>query len=192
MGVADEGKNGDGRPDHVRQAGHLPKAGDAHLHHGGLVPLPEAEQRQRHAQLVVEVLLGPQGAEALAQHRGDHLLGGGLAHGARDPHKGDVELAAVEGRDLPQGGLGVRHPDLRDLRRPELIAQHAGGSGPGGVRDEIVSVHPLPRDGGKQAPRRQAPAVGGDVGQFLPGELPPDLAVSDIPDHCRTQMPHIV
>lgn len=50
--------------------------------------------------------------KVLAQHRRQHLLGGGFARRAGDLHHGDVKLAPIPGRKFPQRRLGVIHGDV--------------------------------------------------------------------------------
>ena len=58
MRVTDHGDDRDVRAHHVRQPRHFAEIADAHFHHGCLRALRHAQQRARHAQLVVEVLFG--------------------------------------------------------------------------------------------------------------------------------------
>ena len=178
VGVADVGDDGDVRPHHLPQVADLPEVVHAGLDHRRLVLRPQAQQGQRGADIVVEVLRRLQHPELRPQHGGDHVLCGGLAHAAGDLDKGDGEPVPVGGRQGPQGQAGVRHPDV-ELAGPQRL-RHPGAQAPGGTGvqrgvDEVVAVESLPHPGQKQAARSDLPAVGahrGDGGRLLPGIQP--------------------
>ena len=68
-----------------------PGAVGAHLDHREPMRLGEAQQRQRHADVIVEVAARGQALARLPQDRCGHLLGGGLAVAAGDPDQGSRE-----------------------------------------------------------------------------------------------------
>ena len=160
MRPPDHGEHRDRRPCDLRQSRHLAEAGDAHLHDRGLVLRLDAGYGHRHADLIVQVPLGLQHPKALREHRGDHLLGGGLADAARDAHNGDVQRPAVGGRDLLERTLDVADHEGRPfdaLRHPfaeradRALLQRGG--------DKAVAVGPLAAVGDKEIPRLDGAAV---------------------------------
>ena len=72
-----------------------------------LVLVDGFEKRQRQADLVVFIVLGFVRAELLADYRGDHAAGRGLAHAPRDPDDGREQGLAVAFRDALVGIQGV-------------------------------------------------------------------------------------
>ncbi len=84
----------------------------AHLQHGDLVALVQPEQGGAGADVRVEVALGLEDLVVLPQDGGHHVLGGGLTHAACHRHHRDVKLLLVPHGQVPQGTLGVVHPDI--------------------------------------------------------------------------------
>src|SRR3569623_3717472 len=81
----------------VRDVGDLAQVIRAYLDHHVTVTLIESEQRERHAEIVVEIAFRHQDLATLAQDRGDHLFHRGLAVAARDADHGQVEPRAPRG-----------------------------------------------------------------------------------------------
>ena len=178
MGVADVGDDGDVRPHHLPQVADLSEVVHARLNHRRLVLRGKAQQRQGRADVVVKVprrLVDPQTGP---QHRGDHLLGGGLPHAAGDLDEGNGEPVPVSGGQGPQGQTGVRHLDVEFIGTHRL--RQAGAQAPRraalqSLVNVVVSVKPRPRPGDKQAAGLNLPAVRGhrgDNGRVRPGILP--------------------
>ena len=68
----------------------------SHLNHGKVVLAgAQAQQRERHPDVVVQVADGGQHPELLGQHGREQLLGGGFAVRARDGQHRNSELLAV-------------------------------------------------------------------------------------------------
>ena len=174
MGTAYERIDGYVRPGHCAKAAHLPEVADAELHHGGLGLRADAEERQRHAQLVVEVLLRAQGIVPPCEDAGDHLLGRRLARAAHYADNRRLYLRAAGGSE-PRHGLGhVRDDDngAGDALRHSL-RQAAGRARIEGGGDELVSVPPRARQGAEHEPRRDLAVIPHRAGD---GALPPAAA----------------
>ena len=122
----------------------------------------QIQQRQRRADVVVEISLGLEHPEFGAQNGGHHLLGGGLAHGAGDlDHRDVVPVPAASGQG-PQGQTGIRHLDI-EFPGQEVF-RHLGTQAPGGTRfqgrvNKPVPVVPLSFPGNKQGPGLHLPTV---------------------------------
>ena len=143
MAEADIGEDADGGPGHAGEPGHLPKIADAHFQDCGLVLLPDTENRKGKADLVIEIPLRFQDAEALAEDGGDHFLGAGLADAAGDADHRDRQGAPVILRQPLDGLQAGVHQDAgprRVLRQP--LAEDCGGSFGENRRDKAVPVHP--------------------------------------------------
>ena len=107
VGVADVSDHGDGG---LHQAAHIADLAEvvhARFDHRRLMAGLQPQQGLGRADVVVEIGLGFQGAEMPGQHRGDHLLGGGLSGGAGDLHHGDVVQTAVPGGQRTQSQRGI-------------------------------------------------------------------------------------
>jgi len=115
---------------------------------------------------VIEVCQGLEGMKVLAQHRRQHLLGGGFARGAGDLHHGDVKLAPIPGRKSPQRRLSVIHGDVEFSGQ-----QYLGHLGAQAARRALlkghvyvgVAVEPLAHQGHEQVPGQDIPAIGADA-----------------------------
>ena len=166
VGVAHVGDNGDIRPYHLAQIPYLPKVVHARLDHRRLVLRHEPQQRQRRADVVVEVPLRPQRLVFLRQHCGDHLLGGSLAHGAGHLYHRQPELPPVPGGQCLQrqprvGHLNVKLPRQQCLRR--FCRQASRRPGLQRLFDIGVAVEAFPHQRDEQRFLRHAAAVGGHV-----------------------------
>ena len=127
-----------GFPD-LRQVGHLPEMVHAHLQHGDLGILRHRQNAHGHTDVVVVVGGGLGGPEAGFQHRGDHLLGGGFAHGAGDAHHLHTDPAALAVCDLAQGDAHI--VDHNGGVIPiAMLAQHRRRALFQGLGHEVVSV----------------------------------------------------
>ena len=156
----DHGEHRDGGARDRRKLRHLPKAGDAHFHHRGLVLRLDARDRHGYADLVVVVPLRLQNAIALGQDRGDHLLGRRLAHAAGNADHGDMKRFTVGGADLLQGALHVLYEDHGTGDVPGQIFRE-GADRPlfKGALDIAVPVRLLPAVGDEQVARPDRTAV---------------------------------
>ena len=125
------------------------------------------QQRQGRADVVIEVGLGLEGAEAPPQHTGDHLLGGGLSRRAGDLHHRQGKPAAIPKGQRLQRQTGVRHLNVK-LPRQQCVRcpgrQAARRAGFQRLADVSVAVEPLPYQRHEQCSLRNAAAVGGHPG----------------------------
>ena len=169
MRMSDDGVKRHGGAHHFRQAFHIPRVGDAHLHHGAFMGLVQAEQRDGHAQVVVEVPRCLVDAKALGEHRRRHLLGGGLSDAPGDAQHRDVKLRAVKPGGGLQGGHRVRNEDHTRLHLiRDALRQRTGSAFFQRGGDKIMAVHPLAGDGGKEAAGGHGAAVRGHGGDLRP------------------------
>ena len=79
----------------------------AHLHHRGFVGPLQLQERQGHADKIVQVQPVFQDPEGRGQGGGDHLLGGGLAATAGDAHHRHPEAGPPGLGQVAQGRQGV-------------------------------------------------------------------------------------
>ena len=116
----DRGDHPDPRLGHPGQVGDLAADVHPHLEHGRLVLGAEPHERQRQADLVVEVALVAEGPEAGREHARDGLLGRRLGDAPGDADDERLEAAPPAGRDGPQRGKRVgdaHHGDVTERRR---------------------------------------------------------------------------
>ena len=103
LGIDDQRHIGPGDPG---QIGDLARMVHAHLDHGVAMGSAQSEQRQRHADVVIQVALGREHLLDLAslrsQDRGNHFLHRGLAAAAGERHHGNGEAAAPVTGQLTQ------------------------------------------------------------------------------------------
>ena len=147
----------------------------SHLDDAYLDRAVHGEQRQRHADMVVQIALRDGRAELAREYPTDELFGRGLAVAARDGEDRNAELAAMPGGQFLQGGQRVG--DLRATVRPLLPegfrygrVVHDGCRSPGFQRvfRIAVTVETLAVQGEKQRIRDDVPAVGRNPG--MPAE----------------------
>ena len=192
VGVADVGDHGDGR---LHQTAHVPDLAEvvhARFDHRRLMAGLQPQQGLGRADVVVEIGLGFQGPEMPGQHRGDHLLGGGLSGGAGDLHHGDVIQAAVPGGQSAQGQGGVLHPDIEPAGQQCLrhtAAQTACRAVGKRCVHVIMTVEPRAHQGNEQVSGGDAAAVAGDAGDGVASGLEkgPAYGAADVR---RRQGPH--
>ena len=128
--------------------------------------LRHAHERQRQADLVVEIALGLFRAELLREHGVKQLLGRGLAD--RTGHADDRAAAhhAVAARQIEQRLRGVPDVERRDrilLARP--MAHDRRRAVFERLSDEIMAVEALARERQEQCLLRNATRVGRDCGE---------------------------
>ena len=98
------------------QGGDLPEIARTHLHHRRPLPPLSGEQRERHADVIVErppaVDHGAPGADG----PGQHVLGGGLAHRSGYPHNPVAHSSTGGCGQFPESVDGVVNDHLRQTR----------------------------------------------------------------------------
>src|SRR5690606_26119218 len=137
---------GDGRRRQAGEPGDLADVVHAELDYRGAVPGLERQQRERDADVVVQVAAGGERglAEVGGEDRGDHLLDRRLAVAAGHGDERQVEAAPPAGGDPSERLATVRHQQRR--RRGALgPALHGDGSrAPGeGFAAEVVRIEAL-------------------------------------------------
>ena len=137
----------------------------ARFNDSGLVGIIKAQQGLGRTDGVIEVGLRFQRGKLLAQHRGHHLLGGGLARRARDLHHGNGELAAIPRGQRLQRQEGVLHEDI-ELPLHRVKGQLCGKAARRAVMerhlDIIMSIKTLTHQRDKECALFDLAAVGGD------------------------------
>ena len=134
-----------------------------------------AEDRQRHADKVVERGLRPPALEPGLQNLAQHFLGACLAAGTGDGDDHTVQRATVRRRQIAEGLCGVGHDDDRPAvvgqsRGRGAVAYHHGRSaGIGGLPQKLVAVEPLADQGEEDLARGDGAAVGRNAAQGRPG-----------------------
>ncbi|MNC11812.1 hypothetical protein D3C75_595200 [compost metagenome] len=122
------------------------------------------EQRQRGAEVVVQVATRGQDRTAGAQDAGEHFLDRGLAAGAGDRYQPTAKRSAVERAELAKGQTGIGHHQLRQLDRLHLVFhQRGGGTLAGHLLEIVVTVETLTTEGDEQLPRLDRAAVDADA-----------------------------
>ncbi len=148
----------------------LPEMVHAALDGGVAVLLAEAQQRERHAHLVVQVPFRLERGALCREHLGDQLLGRRLASRPGDAREAQAGQPAAPGRREPsQRAPGVgggeerragRHPDLlRSIGRNE----RAGRAALQRLRDEVGGVEPLAPQRDEEALGQRLPRIGEDA-----------------------------
>ena len=140
----------------------------AEFKHGQLMLRVQAEQRERQADVVVEIAGGRQAGvftHGLREDRGDHLLDRGLAVAARHGDDGNRELAAPAGGKLaePEARVGdSQHGHIGDIQGGSRCARHQHGSSATRhhLGQEIVRIETLADQRDEQVARLDGAAVG--------------------------------
>ena len=142
---------------------HLPEMADPYLKHCDLVLLAQPEDRERQAEVVVEIACRLQGAVLLGENRGDHLLCARLADAACDSDHWDLQLLQIVRGDRAERPDRVVDQDIISaaLRQP-LLGDDTEHPLLKNAWDKVVPVHPRARDGREQAARFRLAAVRGD------------------------------
>ena len=143
-----------------------------HLDNGHLVFRAYLQQGQRHANLVVEIALGCQDTITLAEHSIEQFLGSGLAIGACDADDWYLQVLAMEGSKILQGGQDIRHEEIsvikaiaNDIMTCRLydsgIVDDCIGTALGqSVGSKLVSVETLTLEGKEDAAFRTDARIG--------------------------------
>ena len=151
-----------------------PDPAGAHLEHDPARVVGRVQERQREPELVVEGALARRSGKCRGETAVEEVLGGGLAHGAGDPHHtpdpGARQHAEVHQRS---GGVGNDHG-----RSPCGLAHRQVGGRPGleGGADELVPVA-LGDDRDVELARPDGPGV--DAGP-VDGDIGPDQLAAEL------------
>ena len=167
MRMPDQRIDRDLRTYHAAEPAHLTEARDPHFDDGDLVGGRDAGKRHRHADLVVEVFIGLADLPAAGQDSGDHLLGRGLAHAARDADDRQAERVAVCRGDILQSALNVvRDDDASPLLLRDPFGQAADRALVECGGDIIVSVDALALISDKEIAGQNLAAVDDDAAEL--------------------------
>lgn len=170
VGIPDVGDDRHRGTHHLPQIADLAEVIHACLDDRRLMLRHQAQQGLWRTDLVVVVGLGLEGKEMPAQHRGDHLLGGGLSGGAGDLHHGDGEFLPIPPRQLSQRPEGILHLHIelpRHQRLRQAAAQAARSAALQRLRQIGVAVKALTHQWDEQAALLHPAAVGADAGKAL-------------------------
>ena len=202
MGGADGGHAGERRRARPGQAGDLAGVVQTELADDDLGVLRGGEQRERHADEIVEVAGGGVGAAHGAEAGAQHVLRGGLAHGARDAHDEPLGVAAaLLGGERQQERLAVVVLGAQDggagggAGRKRVgghlgRGHHGGGAGLRGGGKVGVAVDLLAGEGDEDRPLRGLARVDHGVAGNVPGALVDELGPGGLGDFCGLDANH--
>ena len=160
-----------------RQRRHFPGAIGAHLDDREAMLGREAQQRQRHADVIVEVAARRQAVAGLAENGRGHLLGRGLAVAAGDTHQRPAKVARA--RRAPRASARPGCPRPRSAAAAAAAAASttapAAPAAWAAATNSLPSkLAPLQRD--EQLPRRERARVAHHVGVGAIRTLQPPAA----------------
>ena len=145
------------------QQGYLAGVVGARLDDGHLVLRTKAQQRQRYADMVVQVALSVQHTVALAQHGRQQLLRRRLAVGARHLYDRPAEAAPVACRQRLQGLQHVGHQHVAAVTLHDhfgIVDDSDGTTLRQRLGGKAVAVERLAPQGKEHTTLRTATAVG--------------------------------
>ena len=152
-------------PGEPREVVDLPLVVHAHLDHGEVMALAQLEQRERHADVVVEIALGREDLLARAgvhrQDRRQHFLDGRLAVAAREADDRQREGRAPAGGEAAECHAGVGDYDLAQRARRRARDQGCGRPKLHRTLDERMAIEALALQRHEEVARRDVAAVGG-------------------------------
>jgi hypothetical protein len=154
----------------ARQVVDLAAVAHAHLDHRRAMRVTQPEQRQRQADLVVEVAARGQhrlriAAEVRAQDRGAHFLDRGLAVAAGDAEQRNRKAGTPGGGQLAQRQARVVHHDQRQSgigRGPAAFDHGAGGALGQHLAHEVMTVEAIALECDEQHAGSHGARVGAD------------------------------
>ena len=181
----------DGRARERDQLSHVADAIRAHLDHRAAMRGLEAHQRQRHADVIVEVAVGRHARAPARQDRRRHLLGGGLAVAAADRRRWGWKIPRATPRaSCCSAAQRVRHHDLRQRHRGQRpIDDGAHRAARRARRRRIRAPSKFgPRSATNSAPAVQRAAVGRHraVGPIIARSSRPPSALRRLAQACAS------
>ena len=135
----------------------------AHLDDGATMRGFEPAQRERHADVVVEVALRHETRTEVGQDRAGHFLDRRLAVAARDADHDAGERAAPGIRECGQTDQRVGDDDLRQRAIDRSADDRACGAALRRIGDEVVTVEAVARERDEQRTRLQCTRVADDA-----------------------------
>ncbi len=143
----------------------------AQLEHGGAMTCAQAQQGQRHADVVVQVAgcsQAPRVALPFGEHRGDHFLGGRLAVAAGHRHHGQHEPGTPGGADARQRHARIAHDKLRQSGIGNLVRDERRASAARSCLIQVVvRVEILAHQRDEEFAFSDAARIGGHAGRLL-------------------------
>ena len=143
-----------------------------------LVPCPQAQQRQGHANIVVEIAFGGKSALRLPgpQNRRDHLGDRGFPVASGNGNQRQAELCAPGGSQLAQRDFGVSDFKTGQTGLVQTVLRNGSYRALGlGLRQKFMGIEILTLERHEQIARLQAARVG----VYAHGH---DMAIADQPD----------
>ena len=161
LGVVDQCDRG---RSHLRQSGNLAGVVHAQFDHGHTVRIAQAQQRQRHANVVIQIALRGEGGIACCgtQDGRNHLRHGRLAVAAGHGNQRQRELRAPADGELAQRLLAVGHFQTAPTHGRQLagLAHGRHGAGFTRLREEAVGIETLALEGNEQVTGLQRARIG--------------------------------
>ena len=150
------------------QQGDFAAGARAHLHDAELRAGIHRQQRQRDADVVVEVAAGGIDLETAREDAAHEFLGGGFSVAARYGEDRDTQCAAVFARESLEGLQRVGYETYAGIAagRRGIVRHGEGRSAGEGFGDEAVAVERGAAQGEEDRPRHDPARVGRDDGVF--------------------------
>ena len=143
----------------------------AHFKHAHLIAAPRPQERERDADVVVQIALGSRNLKMFAEHRRRQIFRARLAIATRQPDGLERQRAAVVRREFLQTGERVRDEDDGEVRRQirgHFLHHRARRAAPRGLGDESVRVEILPTQRHKKITGFERARVRADDGNLVP------------------------
>ena len=132
----------------------------AHFHDGDFRVRADAEDRQRHADIVVQVPFRGRDPEMRGQDLADKLLGGRLAIRAGQADDRDFQLLPMVRRKLLQGPEGIRETEEAGVVALGIVMDDGiGGTRLEGLQGIGVSIESLALEGNEDLAGLEGPGI---------------------------------
>ena len=172
------GDHADLRARHGHQRADVAGAVGAHFDDGAVLGAAQPQQRQRHAQVIVQVAARRQAGATLREDRAQHFLGGGLAIAARHAQHRAAVGAAPGAARAGERAFNVAHQDLGQRHVDHAAYDRAGRAGGGGGGDELMAVGARAGQRQEQIPRAELTRIDHNLGEWCIGAREPAAAQS--------------
>ena len=154
------GDETDGGQSDAGKFGHIARMIGAHLNHRMPMALLQFEQRQRHADVIVEITARSQCRTTLRENGGEHFFGAGLAVAAGDADQRRSEPMAPLPCGTLQRNQGVLHLHDREPRGSCALSKRSGSTGSCSNIQKLVAIETRTAQGDKQLAGGNAPRIG--------------------------------
>jgi hypothetical protein len=150
----------------------------AHLDDGRPVRRFQPHERERHADVIVEVAARGEALAHLRKDRGHHLLHRRLAVATADADERQGKLFAPRARERSQPRQRIRYDELRQYDGLQALHDGAGGSALRGLGHEQIGIEVRAAQRDEQLPGFERARIGGDFAEqaVLPLQLRADRA----------------